>query len=123
MATIINNGKSIHVNGILSMINGKWYVNGKEINLKDLASDVEENDKVINITINLAQGSVIEHLDIESCDTININGNCKRVKTNMGDINVTGDVEGDIHTNMGDIECGNVHGDAHTNMGNVRFRR
>jgi hypothetical protein len=31
-------------------------------------------------------------------------------------------VEGDVHTNMGDVTCGNVEGDCHTNMGNIHRR-
>lgn len=99
MSTIISNGKVIKVNGTLSMINGKWYVNGKEVDMNELAN-VQEDDKIVNITINLAPDCVIEHLDVDSCKTITINGNCKRVKTYMGDIRISGDVDGDVHTNM-----------------------
>lgn len=126
--TIINNGrinyngKPIKVNGTLSLIDGKWYVDGKEVDMNELAN-VQEDDKIVNITINLAPDCVIEHLDVDSCKTITINGNCKRVKTNMGDIRISGDVDGDVHTNMGSIECGSVHGDAHTNMGSVHYRK
>lgn len=122
MAIINIGGKGIHIDGNLSMCGNKWYVDGEEVDLKDLASEVKEDKKSINITINIEHGS-IDHLDVKTCKTITINGNCKRVKTNMGDIIVKGDIDGDAHTNMGNIECGNVGGDAHSNMGSVHYRR
>lgn len=124
MSTIITkDGKVINLNGTLSMTNGEWYLNGNKVNIDELASNHTEDEKTINITINLSEGSTIDRLEVDHCKTITINGNCKRVTTHMGDITVTGDVDGDVHTNMGSIECGNVGGDAHTNMGSVRFRR
>lgn len=126
--TIVNNGrinyngKPIKVKGTLSLIDGKWYVDGKEVDMNELAN-VQEDDKIVNITINLAPDCVIEHLDVDSCRNIYINGDCKRVKTNMGDIRISGDVDGDVRTNMGSVECGTVHGDVHTNMGSVHYRK
>lgn len=116
---IMGNGKVVTLNGNLSMRDGKWFVNGKEVNLRDLASETKEDEKNVYITINIE--GMVEHLDVESCTTITINGECRRVKTNMGDIRITGNVDGDVHTNMGDIDCGRVSGDVHTNMGNVRY--
>lgn len=120
MSTIIQNGKVIHVNGTLSMTNGQWYVNGKPVNLADLAKEQSDQDtKSPNITIEL-HDCQIDHLDVDYCNTITINGDVKRVKTNSGDIRISGNVDGDVHTNMGDIDCGDIHGDCHTNMGNIR---
>lgn len=122
MSTIITkNGKQIRINGTLSMCGNRWFVDGKEIDINDLASDVKEDGKQVFITINIE--GYVDHLNVDTCKTITINGECRRVKTNMGDIRVTGSVDGDVHTNMGNIECGNVHGDAKSNMGSVTFRR
>jgi hypothetical protein len=122
MSTINVNGKSVRVNGNLSLINGKWFVNGSEVDINALA-EKQEQEQQVTITINLAEGSFIEHLDIDTCKHIVINGTCKRVKTGMGDIEIHGNVDGDVHTNMGSIECGNVGGDAHSNIGSVTYRR
>ena len=117
MTKIIRNGNytSISNGGTISFINGKVLVDGKPLDQLNV-SDV--NEKEINITI---QGEV-DHIDIDYCNRITVNGNVKRVKTNQGDIDITGDVDGDVHTNMGDVTCGNIKGDCHTNMGNIRRR-
>lgn len=102
----------------LSQIIGKWFINGKEVNLDEIARKQEdENTYIINI-----QGSV-ERMEIGYCKEINVTGNAKRIHTSYGDVKIGGDVDGDVHTNMGCIECGNVGGDAHTNMGSVNYKR
>lgn len=117
MTKIIRNGNYISISGggTINITDGNILVDGKpldELNVSDV------NEKEINITI---QGEV-DHIDIDYCNRITVNGNVKRVKTNQGDIDITGDVDGDVHTNMGDITCGNIKGDCHTNMGNIRRR-
>lgn len=96
--------------------NGKITVDGKP--LEELERGIDPNEKLINITIT----GDIERLDIDYCQTIHVTGNSKRVKTNNGDIHIGGDVEGDVHTNMGSITCGKVEGDCHTNMGSIYKR-
>lgn len=117
MTKIIRNGNYISISGggTINITDGNILVDGKpldELNVADV------NEKEINITI---QGEV-DHIDIDYCNRITVNGNVKRVKTNQGDIDITGDVDGDVHTNMGDVTCGNIKGDCHTNMGNIRRR-
>lgn len=123
MTTIIKNGKTITIGGsviarknIGTMVinDGKIIVDGKP--LSELENEVEE--KVINITI---QGDV-ERLEVDYCDKLTVTGNAKRVKSNSGDIEIHGNVEGDVHANMGQITCGNVEGDCHVNMGNIYKR-
>ena len=99
-------GKNIRI------INGKVYCDDDEV--KDIITD----DRVINITI---EGDV-ERLEVEHCSTIKVTGSAKRIHTSYGDIEIGGDVDGDVHTNMGDITCGNVEGDCHTNMGSIHRR-
>ena len=123
MIKILGSNRGIVVNGSLSMVNGKWYVDDKEVSLEELASSVDKEESNVIININLATGSVIENLDVDSCKNITINGSCKRIKNSGGNIIVTGDVDGDVHANMGDIECGNVKGGVRSNMGNVTYRR
>lgn len=102
----------------MTIINGKTYVNGKEVDLAKLANKQEDSD-IYHIHI---EGDV-DKLEIDHCETISITGNVRKIHTSYGSIKIEGDVDGDVHTNMGDIECGNVDGDVHTNMGSIRYRK
>lgn len=123
MSVIINkNGRTIVVNGdvirgqkINSMVisGGRITIDGKSLSELDV-----EDEKEINITI---QGD-LERLEVDYCNTLHVTGNAKRVKANQGDIEIGGDVQGDVHANMGTITCGNIEGDCHANMGNI-YRR
>ena len=111
MNTVVINGKTMRVNGTVSIINGKVLCNGKPI--EDLDS-IEE--KVINISIN----GDVEKIDVDACDRIEVTGKVDYIKTMSGDIEVHGDVTGDVETMSGDIDCGNVGGNASTMSGDVR---
>lgn len=113
MNTIVINGNRFHYNGNLSIINGKYYVDGKEV--KDW-SEFTKDQKEISITI---EGNV-NKLDVDCCDMIHVNGNVGKVKATSGDIEIEGNVDGDVQTVSGDICCGNVGGDASTVSGNIR---
>ena len=111
-AIIVGKGES------MTITNGKTYVNGKEVDLAELANKREDSN-VYHIHI---EGDV-DKLEIDHCETISVNGNVRKIHTSYGSIEIKGDVDGDVHTNMGDIECGNVDGDVHTNMGSIRYRK
>lgn len=111
-AIIVGKGES------MTIINGKTYVNGKEVDLAELANK-QEDSNVYHIHI---EGDV-DKLEIDHCETISVNGNVRKIHTSYGSIEIKGDVDGDVHTNMGDIECGNVDGDVHTNMGSISYRK
>lgn len=115
MATIINrNGKTcvINSNSNVSIINGRVLIDGKPV--EEFDSEKKE-EKVVNITI---EGNV-ERIEVDVCETIKVTGDCKRVHTQNGSIEIGGNVSGDVHANMGSITCGNVEGDCHTNMGSI----
>jgi len=119
MAIIIKNNRSNQqffgkLNNVV-ISNGKITVDGKSLSELDA---IDKDEQVINITI---QGD-IERLDVDYCTKIHVEGNAKRIKTNNGDIEIDGDVEGDVHTNMGGITCGDVAGDCTTNMGSIHRR-
>ncbi len=113
MGTIIINGKKVNYQGSLTVINGKYFVNGNEVtDWNELTKD----QKQISIEIH----GDVDKLDIECCDTVTITGNVKKVKTISGDIEIHGNVEGDVESVSGSIDCGNVGGDAKTVSGNIR---
>lgn len=115
MGTIVINGQRFRYNESLSIINGKYFVDGKEV--KDWY-ELTKDQKEINITI---EGDV-NKLDVDCCDRIYVKGNVGKVKSTSGDIEVEGDVDGDVQTVSGDIICRNVGGDASTVSGNIRRR-
>ena len=117
MAIIIKNnyGRTIIKGGTISITDGKTFVDGKPI---DELNAINTDDKVINITI---EGNV-ERLEVDYCTSIKVNGDAKRIKTSNGDIEIGGNVSGDVHTNMGSITCGDIEGDCHTNMGSIYMK-
>lgn len=116
-ARVINTGGRVIKNMVIR--DGKITIDGK---MFDEYMNEQENAPVRPVITIQVTGDV-ERIECDECKGITITGNCRRVKTNMGDINIGGDVDGDVHTNMGSIECGNVGGDATTNMGSVHYKR
>lgn len=118
---VINNGGGRVLSHIKNMVirDGKITIDGVPMDeyMEQQEHAAERPVYVIEIA------GDIERMDIDECKEIHVTGNCRRVTTHMGDIKIDGDVDGDVHTNMGSIECGNVAGDAHTNMGSVHYRR
>lgn len=113
MGVIVINGQRFQYNGSLSIINGRYFVDGKEV--RDL-SELTKDQKEVNITID----GDINKLEVDCCDRIYVKGKVGKIKSTSGDIEVGGDVEGDVQTVSGDINCGNISGDASTVSGNIR---
>lgn len=76
------------------------------------------DDKVINITI---VGDV-EKLEIGHCNKVEVNGNTNNIKTTSGNVGVTGDVNGNIQTMSGNVNCGNVGGNVSTMSGDITHK-
>lgn len=78
----------------VSVINGKVYFDGK------LAEDFTDWKE--------------KHIEIK------IEGNCHDVKTDAGNVTVTGNVEGDVFTGAGNIKVrGDIKGNTKTDCGNI----
>ena len=114
MGKVIINGKTFNYTGSLTMINGKFFVDGKEVtDWEDLTKD----QKHIDIKV---EGN-IERLQVDACDSVTITGNCNKVKTLSGDVEIGGDVDGDVESVSGNIDIfGNVGGDVKTVSGDIR---
>ena len=112
MNVCIVNGKRYNLpSGNVNVINGKVYCNGK------LITDTEDiSEKNIKIVI---QGNVEGDVSTD-CGDIEVNGNCKTVKSTSGDINIKGNVSGDVKSTSGDIACGEVQGDVQTVSGDIK---
>lgn len=111
------NGEKIDVNGSDKLFGGivikhnKLIINGSTIDLKNYADDLSVNIEISGDVI----GNVITNGDVK------IEGSCEGIDTN-GNVEVKGNVNGDIDSN-GDIICyGDIKGDIDTN-GNVSLRR
>ena len=110
MNTISINGMTIQGSGKVVISNGKIMVNGK---------DVTPDSKEINIVIN----GDVEKLEVDCCNKVEVIGSVKNIKTQSGDVEVTGDVDGNIQTMSGDVDCGMIGGSVSTMSGNVKHRR
>jgi hypothetical protein len=88
--TITINGKQIQANGNISIVNGKVFVNGKELEDKDMTFN---SNSIVNIKV---EGDVQE---------INCNGSVEVVGNVGGTIDCGGSVQisGDVN---GSIDCG-----------------
>lgn len=102
------NGKSYKGNNV-TISNGEVWIDGK------LADDINKDEKIINITIS----ANIQKLDIDNCNKLEINGNCKDVTSKNGDIKINGSVDGNVNSKNGNIVCGKVSGDVETKNGNI----
>lgn len=109
MNTIIINGNTYSGNSIV-VSNGKVIINGK---------DVTPDSKEIYIKV---EGN-IEELKVDSCNKVEIVGDVSNVKTQSGDVEISGNVGGSIQTMSGDVDCGNVGGSISTMSGDVKHRR
>ena len=107
MASISINGKTYSGNNVV-VKNNKVYVDG------DLFTD-DVYCKQINVNI---VGNIIE-LDVDSCDSITVNGTVGSVITSSGDVIINGDVNGGVSTKSGDVNCGNVNGTVSTISGDI----
>lgn len=114
MAQLINckiNNRVINTQGKhVTITNGKIFIDGKPI--EDYS---QSEEKVVNIVI---EGSV-DMLQVDCCTTITVNGDTKNVKTGSGDVAVTGNVKGNVHTGSGDVRCGTVEEDVSTGSGDI----
>jgi len=105
-STISINGKS-YVGNNVTVAGNKVYIDGK-------LSDGEESKE---ITI-IVDGN-IDKLDVDVANQIRVNGDVKSLKTTSGDVEVYGNVDGNVKTMSGDVECKSIAGDVETMSGDI----
>ncbi len=102
-------------------INGKTYkgnnlqISGNQVFIDGKQVGPQEGETTINITVD----SNVQTLDVDYCDKLEITGDCGNVTSKNGDIQVKGNVGGDVINKNGNIVCRDVGGDAETKNGNV----
>jgi hypothetical protein len=102
---MININNNYHKGKSITIINGKVYIDGK---------DVTPDAKEINISV---EGN-IENLEVDHANAISIKGDINKVKSGSGDISC-GNITGGAQTGSGDIDCGVINGDVQTGSGDV----
>lgn len=114
MGSIVINGKKVNYTGTISIENGRFFLDGKE--LKDLES-LTKDQKHIEIKV---EGD-IDRLQVDTCDNLYIEGSCNKVNTVNGEVEIGGNVFGDVESVNGYIEIhGYVIGDVKTVNGNIK---
>ena len=108
MSQIIINNKG-YVGKSITITNGNVIIDGKSI-------EIEEKE------INISVTGDINDLRVTSCNSLEIKGNVKTIETTSGDINIEGDVSGNVKTVSGDVRCGNITGDVKTVSGDIKRR-
>lgn len=118
--TIKNIGgtRIITVNGnhSMNMIDGKWFIDGKEVDINgDLHELAELDMSQVNLTINGNVGGI----RIGQIGSVTVNGDVNgSVTTTNGSVKYK-DVYGNVTANNGSVKALTVSGDAIANNGNV----
>lgn len=111
MNVCIVNGKRYNIpSGNINVINGKVYCNGKPV--IDTNDFTEKNIKII------IQGNVDGDVKTD-CGDIEVTGNCRSVISTSGDITIKGSVSGGVKSTSGDITCDEIRGDVQTVSGDI----
>lgn len=106
VSRITINGNNNIISGRNIVINnGKVIVDGK---------DVTPDSKEISITV---EGD-IQSLKADACTAINVSGSAGHIHTQSGDVQC-GDVNGSVSTMSGDVECKSIQGNVSTMSGDI----
>ena len=107
--TIIKINDVSYTGDMININNSKIYINGK---------DVTPDSKNISISV---EGN-IENLDVASCEKIIVTGSVSKLSLTSGDIKINGNVDGDIKTTSGNVNCEKVAGSIKTISGNIKTK-
>jgi len=100
------NGVTYKGNNIV-VNNNKVIIDGVKVDTKDY--------KEINIVVS----GNLNSLEVDSCNTISIGGHCEDIETTNGDVDVSGDVHGNVKTTNGDVTAKSIIGKVKTTNGDI----
>jgi len=85
----------------------------------NVISDINMNVGMNSHNQIVINGHVVE--GIENCKSVKIivNGNAGAIETSVGNVEIHGDVDGNVEASCGNITCGKVSGSIHASCGNV----
>jgi hypothetical protein len=106
MSIISINGKTFKGENI-SISNGNIVINGKKVDVED--------QKEINIQI---KGD-IDKLSVDHCNRLTVEGNANNIQTQSGDVEISGDVSGNVSTMSGDVVSDKIGGNVSTMSGDI----
>ena len=99
---------AIYSGSVVSIINNKVIVNGKEVT-------IDPDHREIHIEI---EGNV-DSLDVDCCEQVVVHGNANRVSTVSGSVKC-GDVDGNVTSVSGSIHAGAIRGSVSTISGSIK---
>lgn len=105
----------VEINGVryegnnVTIIDGKVTIDGKAV-------DVDDKSKVINVIIT---GNV-KNLEVGNCNKLKLFGECGNVNSINGNIDIQGNVTGDVTNKNGNINCSKIEGNATNKNGNIK---
>jgi len=89
----------------------------------NVISDIDVSVHTTSSNSVMINGVIVDGIDDCKSVKIVVNGNAKDVETNVGNIEIHGDVSGNVEASCGNITCGKVNGDIHASCGNVTVRK
>ena len=99
----------VHGSGNIIVSKNKIFVDGV---------DVTPDSKEINISVN----GNIDTIKVDNCNKFTVEESVKQISTISGDVEITGDVDGNVKTMSGDVDCGNIQGSVSTMFGNIKHK-
>lgn len=105
------------------IINGNSYI-GRSVTVSNnqiIIDNIDVTPESKQITIQI-EGNV-EKINVDKCNSVNINGNADMVTTMSGDVTVKGDIHGNVKTMSGDVEADKIQGSISTMSGDITYKR
>jgi hypothetical protein len=81
--------------------------------------DVTPDSKKIDIVVD----GNISKLNVDSCDSLKVTGDVDTLSTMSGDVDISGNVTGNVKTMSGDVKCENIGGSTSTMSGDIKYRK
>ena len=104
-------------------INGKSY-NGNSIVISNNKVIIDGNDCTPDSKdIKIEVVGNIESIKADCCNYIKVTGDSGNIQSQSGDIEIEGNVSGNVSTMSGNVDCGNIQGSVSTMSGNIKYKK